>query len=167
MLSNTVVDATLEAELPGALEWGKRHGVSVESLLPEARTLRVVLIQKESEEKYFLQGRFDRYKELPPVWEWRDESWNERNHPNLSPKPVSTVCGPSMFLRHSKQGITRAIICAPFNRLAFGTEGGPHDDWGNPAQWTTRRPPWVYAVTIGDMLQVIFRDFQHTRERMV
>ena len=166
MLSDTVVDATLAAELPAALEWGRRRGVSVESLLPEARTLRVVMIQKVSEEEYFLEGRFDQYRELPPVWEWRDELWTESNHPNLSPKPVSTVCGASMFLRHSNQGIARAIICAPFNRLAYGTEGGPHGDWGNPAQWTTRRPPWVYAVHIGDMLQAIFRDFQYTRERM-
>ena len=166
MLSDMVVDATLEAELPGALEWGGRHAVSVESLLPEARILRVVMIQEKSEERYFLQGRFDRYKELPPVWDWRDESWIESSHPNLSPKPVSTICGPSMFLRHECQGIVQAIICAPFNRLAFGTEGGPHDDWGNPAQWTTPRPPWVYAVTIGDMLQAILRDFQYTRERM-
>ena len=167
MLSDTVVDATLEAELPGALEWARRHAVRVESLLPEVRALRFVMIQKESEEEYFLQAHFDRYKELPPVWEWCDESWNESNRPNLSPKPVATVCGPSMFLKYSNQGGTRGIICAPFNRLAFGTEGGPHNDWGNPAQWTTPRPPWVYAVTIGDMLQVILRDFHYTRGRMV
>ena len=166
MLSDTVVDATLEAELPGALEWGGRHGVFLESLLPETRILRAVMTQEESEEKYFLQGCFDRYKELPPVWDWRDESWTESSHPNLSPKPVSTICGASMFLRHGSEGIVRAIICAPFNRLAFGTEGGPHNDWGNPAQWTTPRRPWVYAVIIGDMLQAILRDFQYTRERM-
>lgn len=166
MLPNEIVDATLEAELPGTLEWARRHKVFVECLLPAERILRVVLIQPSSAKRFFLQGRFDRYKELPPVWDWRDESWTESGHPALGPKPESTVCGSSMFLSHNNDGVVQAIICAPFNRLAFKTEGGPHNDWGNPSQWMTPHPPCVYATTIGDMVQAIYRDFQYTRASM-
>jgi len=162
VLSDKIVEATLKAELPGAIEWAKRHGISVMSLLPDARVLRVVLVQETTQEEYFLQGCFDQYKELPPVWEWRDKSWAERSNTSLSPERRDTPFGPSMFLPHGNQ----AIICAPFNRMAFDSHGGPHKDWGEPAQWRTPRDPWVHAVTIGDMLQAILRDFRYTRTRM-
>ena len=162
MLSDSIVEATLNVELPGAMEWAKRHGISVTSLLPEARILRVVLVQQNAQEEFFLQGCFDQYKVLPPIWDWRDESWTEHSHPTLSPERRDTPFGPSMFLPHQNE----AIICAPFNRLAFNTHGGPHQDWGDPAQWMTPRHPWVHAVMIGDMLQAIVRDFRYTRVRM-
>ena len=162
MLSDTVVEATLRAELPGAIEWAKRHGISVTSLLPDALILRVVLVQTTTKDEYFLQGSFDQYKELPPVWEWQDESWTESSSPRLSPERRDTPFGASMFLPHRNE----AIICAPFNRLAFDSHGGPHRDWGDPAQWRTPRDRWVHAVTIGDMLQAIVRDFRYTRVRM-
>lgn len=161
MLSDAVVDATFNAELPGAMEWAKRHGVAVTPLL-ESRMLRVVLVQRATREKFFLQACFDQYKELPPVWDWRDESWKDSSHPNLSPERKDTSFGPSMFLPHQNQ----AIICVPFNRLAFSAHDGPHRDWGDPAQWMTPRPPWVHAVTIGDMLQAVVRDFRYTKARM-
>ena len=39
------------------------------------RIIRLVLVQEDLDEKFYLQGKFDDYKALPPVWDWRDESW--------------------------------------------------------------------------------------------
>ena len=67
-----------------------------------------------------------------------------------------------MFIQHNSRG----IICAPFNRLAYATHDGPHSNWGDAAQWMTAGPGYVYAVTIGDMLQLILRDFSLSKGRM-
>jgi len=63
------------------------------------------------------------------------------------------------------------VICAPFNRLAYTTDSGPHADWGGPERWLEASNgasdrQQVRADTIGDMLQVIYRDFLVTRGRM-
>ena len=161
-LSDCVVDAWIEAELPGAIAWARRHSISLTSLFPEKRLLRVTFVQEPSHERFFLQGRFDQYKSLPPVWDWRDETWKETGAPSFGPRPQSTPFGSSIFLSHG----SKIIICAPFNRLAFSEHGGPHSDWGGPAQWITAGSDYVQATTIGDMLHAIARDFHYTTDRM-
>ncbi len=162
MLPDAVVDAWIECELPGAIAWARRHGISLIPLFTGQRLLRVVLIQEPSAERFFLQGSFEQYKALPPVWEWRDKTWDETEASSLGPRPQPTPFGSSMFL---SQG-NKTIICAPFNRLAFSEHGGPHGDWGGPAQWISAGPTFVQATTIGEMLQAIVRDFRYTTERM-
>ena len=162
MLPERVVDAAIESELKGTMAWAVRHGVDVTTLIPTERILRIVLVQEKSQERFFLQGQFDQYKALPPVWDWRDANWSDSGGLSLSPKAVNTPFGSSMFIVHNG----KAVICAPFNRLAFGTYAGPHTNWGDPAQWMTAGHGYVHAVTIGDMLQSIRRDFCYTTERM-
>ena len=67
-----------------------------------------------------------------------------------------------MFIKHHGRG----LICAPFNRLAYGIHNGPHSGWGNPAQWMTAGEGNVHAVRIGDMLNSILRDFRFSKGRM-
>ena len=162
MLPPTVTDAAITSEIEGAMAWAVRHGIDLTARMPKERVLRVVLVQNRSQEKFFLQGQFDQYKALPPVWDWRDANWSDSSRLYLSPKPENTPFGSSMFLVQNN----KAIICAPFNRLAFNSHGGPHSDWGEPTQWMTAGNGYVYAVTIGDMLQAILRDFRCTKERM-
>ena len=162
MLPTVVTDAAIAIELPGARAWAERHNIAIDTRRCAERIVRVVLVQEEDDEMFYLQGVFENYKELPPVWDWRDESWSTNEGRHLSPRPEHTPFGASMFLQHGSKG----IICAPFNRMAYGTLDGPHSDWGNPAQWMTAGPDYVYAVTIGDMLQSIVRDFKFTRGRM-
>ena len=162
MLPGTVVDAAIKSELEGAMAWAVRYGIDVTALMPTERILRMVLVREQSQERFFLQGQFDQYKALPPVWDWRDANWSDSGGLCLSPKGVNTPFGSSMFIVHK----SKAVICAPFNRLAFGTHAGLHTDWGDPAQWMTAGHGHVHAVTIGDMLQSIVRDFYYTTERM-
>ena len=162
MLPASVTDAAIAIELPGAMAWAERFLIILDTQLLTERIIRVVLVQEATNENFYLQGNFDDYKELPPVWDWRDESWSTNCGIHLSPSPQPTPFGSSMFIRHD----SKAIICAPFNRLAYGTHGGPHPNWGNPAQWMTAGSGYVYAVTIGDMLQSILRDFSFSMGRM-
>ena len=144
------------------MAWAARHGIDVTTLMPSKRILRVVLVQEKSKEKFFLQGQFEQYKALPPVWEWCDTNWSGNGSSCLSPKPENTPFGSSIFITHNN----KAIICAPFNRLAFAKHSGLHKKWGDPTQWITAGLGHVHAVTIGDMLQVLLRDFLYTTERM-
>ena len=162
MLPTAVTDAAIAAELPGAQAWAARNHVALDTQLVRERILRVVLVQGSGNELFYLQGTFEDYRELPPAWDWRDETWSTNKGVYLSPNSPSTPFGSSIFLRHDNEG----IICAPFNRLAYNASGGPHSDWGNPAQWMTAGTGYVHAVTIGDMLQSILRDFRLTTGRM-
>ena len=162
MLPDVVVDAAIADQLPGAIAWAERHRVALTSLFPERRVVRAVLLQNGSGEEFFLQAEFEDYPALPPIWTWCDASWSATGSVALSPQGQTTPFGSSMFMVHSGN----ATICAPFNRLAFASDGGPHSDWGAPAQWITAGGRHVCARTIGDMLNAIHRDFQHTRRRM-
>lgn len=163
MLPDAVVDAWIARELPGAIAWAKRHGISLTPLFPNERLLRVVLIQESSKQRFYLQGSFEQYKALPPMWDWRDETWTKTEAASLGPRPPQTTpFGSSMFLSRGN----KIVICAPFNRLAFADHGGPHSDWGGAAQWISAGLDFVQANTIGEMLQAIVRDFRYTTERM-
>ena len=122
------------------------------------RIVRLVFAQECGGHQFFLQGQFDDYRALPPIWDWRDETWKRSSNLTLCPKPHDHPFG-STFIQHNNMG----IICAPFNRLAYGTHDGPHPDWGDPAQWLTAGPGYIHAVTLGDMLQSILRDFLFTK----
>lgn len=161
MLPAVVVEAAIAAELDGALAWAKRNDLELIWNSAE-RILRVTLVQAKTQELFFLQGQLDNYKAVPPIWDWRDGAWSNPSILAVSPKPGTTPFGSPMFIRHNN----KAIICAPFNLLAFGTHGGPHSNWGDPAQWMTAGGNYVRATTIGDMLQAILRDFQFMNGRM-
>ena len=161
MLPSVVTAVAIASELPGVRAWAERHQIALDTRLLAERIIRVVLVQEDSG-KFYLQGNFGDYKELPPIWDWRDETWSETDGLYLSPRSQGAPFGSSMFIQHNNRG----LICAPFNRLAYGTHDGPHSNWGDPAQWTTVGPGYVRATTIGDMLQSILRDFGFTQGRM-
>jgi hypothetical protein len=151
----------VEQELEGARSWAERHGVCLE-WLGEGLTLRATLVQPETHTSYFLRGTFGEYRALPPQWTFTDEKGQATGRLADSPKGVQTRFGASIFISHKQA----AVICVPFNRLAYTDQGGPHADWGGPANWLNAGPGQVHAETVGDMLQAILRDFLYTRERM-
>lgn len=159
MLPNRVTTAALDGEIEAAHEWAKRERIQLDCDIP-LRLLRAVFVRDDPADCFYLRGRFDSYKALPPIWEWCDENWSDAGSRAHSPEPAGTSYGSSIFLNHR----TSAIICAPFNRLAYSDHGGPHGDW-NLADWMKVRGV-VYAVTVADMLQTIARDFHYTTGRM-
>ena len=162
MLPRAVTDAAICDELPGAMAWAERHDIAMDTRSVADRIIRSVFVQPENDEKFYLQGTFRDYRAYPPIWEWYDESWSSTEGLHLSPKPGHSSFGSSMFIKHGGRG----LICAPFNLLAYGVHNGPHSEWGNPAQWMTAGKNYVHAVTIGDMLNSILRDFRYSIGRM-
>lgn len=157
MLPDRVTAAAVAAELGAAREWARHENVNLQTVLPQ-RLIRAIFTREDSGERFFLQGRFDGYKELPPMWDWCDSDWSHPGNRRHSPNAVKTPYGNSIFLDSGG----KAIICAPFNRLAFKAYGGPHKNWGELSNWMSPQQGCVYAVTIADMLDVIARDFRHS-----
>ena len=162
MLPTAVTDAAIAHELPGVIAWAERHGIALDTRLLDSRIIRVVLVQEATGETFYLHGGLAGYRAVPPAWEWQDATWSTGDGLHLSPRPESTPFGSSMFLSHNGRG----LICAHFNRLAYGRYGGLHPEWGSEAQWMTAGQSFVRATTIGDMLQSILRDFRFTKGRM-
>jgi hypothetical protein len=151
----------LADELEGARSWAERHGVTME-WLPGSLELHVTLVQPETNYPFLLRGRFLDYRALPPEWTFSDEKWQQSGRRCDSPKGVPIGRWGTIFIDY--EGI--AVICAPFNRLAYREHAGPHADWSGPANWLNAAAGRIHADTIGDMLQSIYRDFLFTRERM-
>ncbi len=165
MIPLAATDAAIADELPGAMAWARRRQIVMDTRSIPVRTLRLVLEQPESNEKFYLQATFEDYRAYPPLWQWYDASWSSTDALHLSPQDAGNrpaSLGSSMFIKHGGKG----LICAPFNRLAYGAHEGPHSDWGSLAQWMTAAEGYVHAVKLGDMLSAILRDFRHSSGRM-
>jgi len=80
----------------------------------------------------------------PPAWRFLDPRTGADIGRAAFPAP-----GP--FPLGSVLHATRAVICAPWNRLAYAERGGPHSDW-NATSWQTTAPQYTSARTIPDML---------------
>ena len=155
--------AAIVSELEGAASWLERNNVKVDDSLVEDLVLRVYFIQPKTKEQFFLLGTFDNYKLWPPIWDWYDQDWSNNDGKHLSPARASTR-GPMFYEDYDRD---KGIICAPFSRLAYGIYGGPHGDWSELDRWDKiRNPNIVHADTIGDMLQLINYDLEHSVGRM-
>ena len=161
MVPERVTAAVFAEETGAARVWADQERMQFDLVVPE-KLVRAIFMQEDSGERFYLQGQFDGYKALPPEWGWCDSQWSGLGNRRLSPKGARTRHGSSMFLDHDG----RAVICAPFNRLAFRAHRGPHKDWGELTHWMSAGKGYVHAVTIADMLEVIARDFRYTTGRM-
>ncbi len=167
----------IEPEIRGAQAWADRHGIGL-VWLPEALELRAIVTQLSADDRFYLRGRFSGYRALAPEWTFSDENWVHAGRLCDAPKPASTQFGASIFIAYQHPALSipnHAVICVPFNRFAYTDGSGPHADWGGPAQWmevgrqpqAPSAPPGpVRAEMVGDMLQVICRDFARTSGRM-
>lgn len=150
----------VEDELPSAQAWAERHGVPL-VWVAEDLEIRVTLTQPETQEPFYLRGRVDGYRELPPEWRFTDSEWTAPPSGALFPKVARTPYGSTLFI------VSRdPVICAPFNRLAYVAHGGPHADWALAGWLAAGQAGQVRADCIGDMLQIIYRDLILSRGRM-
>lgn len=152
----------VEHELAGTRAWAKRTGVDLD-WRPDDMELRVIIPRPGTDDSFCVVGRFDGYREVPPAWSFADAEGRVTGALGSAPAPQQTPFGACIFIKHGTPQIP--VICAPFNRLAYAAEKGPHADWGGPAQWLNPRSG-IFAATIGDMLAVIRRDIVATKGRM-
>jgi hypothetical protein len=151
----------VEDELEGARHWAERRSVPL-VWLPDRLELRATLVQPETKEPFYLRGIFDNYKAIAPAWTFSDATWALNGGAVSFPKVITPPHGSPMFIT----GGSGAVICVPFNRLAYVQHGGPHGDWGGSTNWLNAGGAYVRAETVADMLQAIRRDFLHTCGRM-
>jgi hypothetical protein len=117
--------------------WAARHSWSI---CDPDRLLLVVLMRSAIDaERYIFEFEFDDYRELPPSIElvdpWTGGRGTRRSYP---------AGGRSYFLGNP-------VSCAPWNRKAYQTHGGPHADWAM-SNWASYRPN---HSRVGDMLVLL------------
>jgi hypothetical protein len=151
-------------EFISAAAWAKRHNLQLD-WIPDKLELHVPLTQAETGLEFYLAAKFPDYKELPPFWNFCSGDWTPSDEKMCFPRPIAPLNGTIASVFHL-QNPNKAVICAPFNRLAFAEHEGPHTDWGGSAKWQACAPQHVRATTIGDMLNVIWMHFQVTKGRM-
>lgn len=163
MLPAEITRAFAEKEVQAAALWAQRHDVPLTWDLANLR-IRATLVQPSTGEHFYLQGDCEGYREVPPAWQWADKGFATFDLPNLAPRAGLSQPPWGSIVFHAS-----GVICAPFNRLAykFGPHLGLHaNDWGDAVQWLSVTGEFARAYTLGDMLQVIFRDLQYTNGRL-
>lgn len=158
MLPEEVTQSIIANELKAAKAWAMRRGIKL-IWLPEQFMLRMILVQPETNEKFYLQGELDSYNAIPPAWTFHDSDWSPAITKTNFPASTPTPWGGTIF--HGKP-----VICAPFNRFAYKEHDGPHADWGGLSNWERAGGNHIKATTIADMLQAIRSHFLITRGRM-
>lgn len=166
-LPDVVVRAHVEAEMRPALAWAERNGYRLEY---DDAQLRVRMPFESASngqtlaERYLLEGSFEGYRTLPPMWRFLHPDTEEDVGPPAYPSaPQPNPFGSGLFIQG---GPTGALICAHFNRLAFTEAGGVHNNWGTLTNWQSPPPDYTVAMTIGQMLQRIALETRISSSRM-
>jgi len=149
LLARRVVLAhlTAEGEIPGALRWARYHNLEhswdEDALILMVR-LHGLVDEDGHREEYLLSGVLDDYRVIPPAWRFLDP----RNSTDVAQAafPAPGAFGPGSILH------TNGVICAPWNRLAYATETGLHNNWTDLTKWESLEPNYTQARSIPDML---------------
>ncbi len=96
-------------------------------------------------EKYIFEFSLDHYRELPPSIELVHPLTGERGTRRCYP-------GGGRGYFHNNP-----VICAPWNRKAYASHGGPHSDWA-ASQWASCRPNHSRLGDILVLLQELIDD---------
>lgn len=106
-----------------------------------ALTVTVKMRSIIDREVFIIEARCENYKEIPPYFEFIHPDTGERGTPSCYPS------GGSFF--HSTP-----CICVQWNRKAYQSEGGPHNNW-DLANWMQARPSTVW---LGDMFHLVQKE---------
>jgi hypothetical protein len=98
---------------------------------------------------------FAGYRTVPPLWRCVDPRTSAAIGAAAYPKPSP---GQSSIFHGN------GLICAPWNRGAYAENGGPHQDWNGATNWA-RVPNYTVALTIGEMVDVLYRQTRAARGR--
>ncbi len=131
----------MEGELPALHGYADRHGWQV-MWEPDRLLVTVDGRHPGAGTKSRLHADVTDYRSVPPAWTFG----NDADSPGTRFPEPGTVPGDIQSIYHPS-----GVICAPFNMLAYQTHGGPHGDWGGPANWLQVTGK-VTAKTLGDML---------------
>lgn len=156
MVPADVSRASLEAEAPAVQAWAARRGWAAQLDL-QRLGLVATFAHPADASLLLLVADLTDYRALPPAWRFVDPltgTSTPRAFPAAGP-----VLGQSSIFHPN------AIICAPWNRLAYADAGGPHPNWGDATNWLTVAEGPV-AHTVADMLATIHVHLQSSGGRM-
>jgi hypothetical protein len=136
---------SVEAELDAAREWATRHGWTLD-WDPDKLLLRAATYHPPAHRLVELVAETDGYRACPPIWKFVTAGTDEAT-PHAFPAAGQQAGIGSIF--HPN-----AVICAPWNRLAYFEHGGPHNNWSGPGAWLQVQEGTI-AHTIPDMLAII------------
>lgn len=117
----TATELVVAEELATLRELASHKGWS----LQEISTTRFLLgLPARDGNWFYLLVDCDQYKAMPPSWCWSNADGS------ILEAPTDTPMGSGYLHSHG-------VICAPWNRLAYSTQGprGPHSDW-QIGDWT-------------------------------
>lgn len=144
-LPPTATRASVEDELDAARAWAARHGWLLH-WNPETLVLRATTYHRPVGRLVEVIAQTDGYRGLPPAWTFVRPGTDDSVKAAF-PAPGTVAGIGSIF--HSNP-----VICAPWNRLAYAENGGPHDNWSGPSAWLQVREVTT-AHTIADMLSAL------------
>jgi hypothetical protein len=142
MIPTVVTAAAVEAEFPAVTAWAARRPGWTVRLDATRLTLHADTVHPVTSQPIAITADLTSYPAVPPAW---------------------TITGPGGAFPAAGQfpGVPGSIfhpnrvICAPWNRLAYGEHDGPHPDWAGQTNWTNIAAGFTKADTLADMLSQI------------
>lgn len=158
-LAAEVAREHLRLELPAAAAFAERKGIAFTYDL-EALTGTLALsgpaeLDGAPAESFLSLVDFHDYRSVPPWWRFVDPRKRSDIGPAAYPKPG--LGQQSVF--HGN-----GLVCAPWSRGAYQENGGPHNDWNGMTNWE-KVTGYTIAVTIGEMIDRLYRDARGSRGR--
>jgi hypothetical protein len=146
----------VEQELKVLESWSSRHGLRIDY---DPSVLRVIarVVSRIDHEVYVVELTLDDYRALPPAIQFIHPGTGERGTPRCFPQG-----GRGYF--HNQP-----VFCAPWNRLAYGPHGGPHNDWqlvGWEAQAQRHSPNHTTLADMFALIQELVNDPDSYKGRM-
>lgn len=137
----TLARASVEAELDAARAWAIRH----RWILwwdPDGLRLRASTYHPKAKRLIEVIAELDGYPAVPPAWRFVHPATDN------TAQAAFPAAGPNSIFH------TNPVICAPWNRLAYSENGGPHGDWSGPSSWL-KVTGLTVAHTVPDMLATL------------
>lgn len=139
--------ALLDGEAASISAWAARHGWIVQ--LDGLRLALAALVRHPTDNSLLvLLADLRGYRAIPPAWRFVDPLTG-KSEPVAYPSP-GPVSGGKASIFHPQP-----TICAPWNRLAYTSEGGVHGDWSDTSNWLNVAGDVVRAANVAEMLSAI------------
>src|SRR5690348_592031 len=125
MATKTATIAIVESELPGMQAYAARHGWRI-TWRPDDLIILAEGKHPADCSPACLHADVTGYRAQPPAWRW---TTGNPDHKPVVAQPGALPGGISSMFHDN------GTICAPFNRLAYKENNGPHENWGGPSAW--------------------------------
>jgi hypothetical protein len=138
--------AEVERDITAAAAWACRHGWTLRADI-DGLEVHAATYHPNAGRLLEVRAELDEYPALPAAWRCVTPGTIE-SPPSAWPLP-GQIAGISGSIFH-----TNPCICAPWNRLAYAVNGGPHAEW-TMTSWRTIASDSTKADHIADMLDQI------------